>query len=451
MKLPEQLLNSLKTAKGFNEQAFVNVHNNEEKITSLRLNPFKPCELDFEVGEKTAWCSNGYYLKERPSFTFDPLFHAGCYYVQEAGSMFLQQALQHSVDLKNDIKVLDLCAAPGGKSTLINDNITENSILISNEVIKHRADILCHNLVKWGTCNTAVTNSDPSVFSKLPAVFDVIVADVPCSGSGLFRKQEDAIKEWSIENVNHCNIRQKRILGDVMNCLKKDGVLIYSTCSYSEEENEQIVQWLMNDFEMELVPIPFESKWGITDTGLGYRFYPNLTRSEGFFCAVLKKNSGQEYNHHSKPRKNILDKPSASQAETINKLLKSDHGKTIAQFKNEFKLLSHPLLEFYGQFNKDLYFKKLGTVLGEFKHADFLPDHELAQSIYLNSAVGKFNLSKTEAITFLKKENLVIDNAVKGICLMTYKNQGLGWAKILDKRINNYLPKNFRILSNEEF
>src|SRR4051812_242744 len=167
MKLPEQFLKSIAGAKGFEKEAFEKVHASEERITSVRLNPFKKVEQDILLGKKVPWCDNGFYLDERPSFTFDPLFHAGCYYVQEAGSIFLQYALKSSVDLKNDLTVLDLCAAPGGKSTLINDNISDNSILISNEVIKTRADILTHNLTKWGTCNTAVTNCDPAVFGKM--------------------------------------------------------------------------------------------------------------------------------------------------------------------------------------------------------------------------------------------------------------------------------------------
>ncbi|MBK7666086.1 MAG: hypothetical protein IPJ32_01335 [Sphingobacteriaceae bacterium] len=171
LKLPEQLLNSLKNTAGFDEKKFVDLHNSEEKITSVRLNPFKKTKLDFTLDKEVSWCEDGFYLNERPSFTFDPLFHAGCYYVQEAGSMFLAHALKHSVDLTQELAVLDLCAAPGGKSTLVNCLLNENSFLISNEVIKPRAEVLVHNLNKWGTCNTAVSNCDPQIFSKLDSVF----------------------------------------------------------------------------------------------------------------------------------------------------------------------------------------------------------------------------------------------------------------------------------------
>lgn len=449
MKLPEQFLNSLKGIKGFDEKAFVELHSLEEKLTSVRLNPFKKTELEISLNKKVEWCQDGFYLDERPSFTFDPLFHAGCYYVQEAGSMFLSHALKHSVDLSQQLAVLDLCAAPGGKSTLINSLISEESFLISNEVIKPRAEVLAHNLNKWGTCNTAVTNCDPQVFSKLDSVFDVIVADVPCSGSGLFRKQPEAVNEWSLDNVNLCSTRQKRIVADCLPALKPGGIFIYSTCSYSKEENEMEVEWMMKEFDLELIQIPLEKEWNIVDTGLGYRFYPYLTKSEGFFCAVLKKKGESDF-HHRKNKKFAFEEITKKEFEPLkDKIdLKSFH--KIFRFQNEFKLVNASLFEFMNTYGTNVYFKKTGTTLGEFKHKDFLPHHEFAQSIYLSDSLNRIDLTKEQAISFLKKENLSLQ-AQKGICLMTYKNQGLGWAKVLDNRINNYLPKEFRILSQEEF
>jgi 16S rRNA C967 or C1407 C5-methylase (RsmB/RsmF family)/NOL1/NOP2/fmu family ribosome biogenesis protein len=450
MKLPDQFLNSLKGLAGFDEKKLVDLHNSDEKITSVRLNPFKKTKPDLNLGQQVPWCQDAFYLEERPSFTFDPLFHAGCYYVQEAGSMFLSHALKKSVDLSQQLAVLDLCAAPGGKSTLINSLIGENSFLISNEVIKPRAEVLMHNLNKWGTCNTAVTNCDPQVFSKLDSVFDVIVADVPCSGSGLFRKQPDAVNEWSVDNVNLCSTRQKRIVADCLPGLKPGGIFIYSTCSYSKEENEMEVEWMMQEFDLDLVPIPLEKEWEIIDTGLGYRFYPYLTKSEGFFCAVLKKKGEAEHNHHKKIKKFTFEEISKKEFEPLKDKIDLRPFHKIFRFQNEFKLVNTSLFDFMNSYGMNVYFKKTGTTLGELKHQDFLPHHEFAQSIYLSQAANKIELTKEQAITFLKKENLNFQ-AQKGISLMTYKDQGLGWAKVLDNRINNYLPKEFRILSQEEF
>lgn len=448
MKLPAHFINSISYAKGFEVKSFLETHESELKLTSIRTNPFKPVQFDFDLGKNVPWCNSGYYLNERPSFTFDPLFHAGCYYVQEAGSMFLEFALKNSVDLNETLTVLDLCAAPGGKSTLINSLINQRSVLISNEVIKQRSEILSYNLSKWGTINIAVTNCDPSVFSKLENVFDVIVADVPCSGSGLFRKQPEAINEWSLDNVNLCSTRQKRIIADSFACLKPGGVLIYSTCSYSIEEDESIVEWMINEFELEYVTLPIEKEWGIIASDFGYRFYPNKTQSEGFYCAVLKKREDNFHTKHSK--KNIFEPISKKEQAVLENYISIDSESVIFKFENNFKLVNKQLFSFLNQYGSNLYFKKTGTVIGELKQQDFLPDHELALSNHNHSKFPKLELTKNQAIAFLKKENIQ-SNAEKGIYLMCYKNQGLGWAKVLGNRTNNYLPKEFRILSKETY
>src|SRR5689334_6896843 len=192
--LPASLMSSLTEAKGFDKESFEAVHRSGEQVTSIRINPGKSIEPS-DVAMPVPWCHNAYYLNKRPSFTFDPLFHAGCYYVQEASSMFLEQALKQTVDLSRPLKILDLAAAPGGKSTHIQSLISGNSLLVSNEVIKSRNNILKDNIVKWGSDNVAVTNNDPKDFGRLQEYFDVIVVDAPCSGSGLFRRDEEAIGE----------------------------------------------------------------------------------------------------------------------------------------------------------------------------------------------------------------------------------------------------------------
>jgi len=222
------------------------------------------------------------------------MFHAGCYYVQEASSMFLEQALKQSVDLSMPLKILDLCAAPGGKSTHILSLISKESLMVSNEVIKSRAAVLRDNITKWGYSNVVVTCSDPKNFQKLENYFDVIVVDAPCSGSGLFRRDPEAIKEWSLSNVQLCSRRQQRILTDVLPALKKEGVMIYSTCSYSKEENEDIGKWIMEEHKMESEELKIEKEWGIVQSEMGYRFYPDKLKGEGFFLACFRKTDGKE-------------------------------------------------------------------------------------------------------------------------------------------------------------
>jgi 16S rRNA C967 or C1407 C5-methylase (RsmB/RsmF family) len=237
LKLPPQLLRSLQGIPGFDERTFVQVHESGEQVTSIRINPAKPLptpDSRLPALSPVPWSSFGYYLAERPSFTFDPRFHAGAYYVQEASGMFLEQALKQTVDLSRSVKVLDLCAAPGGKSTHIQSLLSRESILVSNDVIRSRAAVLEENMTKWGAPNVVVTNNDPAHLARLPHYFDVLVIDAPCSGSGLFRRDPDAIGEWSENNVQLCSQRQQRIIADVWPALKPGGILIYSTCSYSK-------------------------------------------------------------------------------------------------------------------------------------------------------------------------------------------------------------------------
>lgn len=441
--LPKQLIDSLKSLPGFDENEFINAHDSDNKITSIRLNLFKKVQLDFDVNEPVRWCDNAYYLNERPSFTLDPLFHAGCYYVQEAGSMFLEFALKSVLDTKNDLKILDLCAAPGGKSTLINSLLSENSLLIANEVTRARADILTQNLSKWGTCNSIVTNSDPQKFSALPEYFDAIVVDAPCSGSGLFRKQPEAINEWSLENVNTCSARQKRILADIIPSLKENGHLIYSTCSYSFEEDEAIVEWLIKDFGMEYLPLKIDKNWGITETSAGYRFYPHLTKSEGFFCAVLKKVTSENISvKNNKKTSFTLNK---SEIEAVRPYFNPE-SRRFFKNGNQIHLLNEPANHFIHQFGKSFYFKKAGIAIGEIKGKDLVPNQELAWFKDLKCS-NQLDLNKDEALAYLRKQAFSANIKQAGFTIISYKDKGLGWAKILPNRINNYLPNELRIIN----
>ena len=299
---PLNFLSSLSGEPGFDPESFINAHRFTDPPTSIRVNPFKKMEL--KTQQPVRWCPDGHYLDTRPSFTFDPLFHAGCYYVQEASSMFIDHVLKYvRPNRENPIKIFDLCAAPGGKSTLINSAISSNDLLVANEIIKTRVPVLCDNLNRWGTSNTIVTNNDPKDFSRLTGIFDIILVDAPCSGSGMFRKDPTAMNEWSEANVNLCHQRQERILADIYPALKEDGYLIYSTCSYSHQENEDILDWLCREFDMETVRIPIYMEWGIVETqspeknAWGYRFYPDKVKGEGLFAACLRKNRANSHNY----------------------------------------------------------------------------------------------------------------------------------------------------------
>jgi 16S rRNA C967 or C1407 C5-methylase (RsmB/RsmF family)/NOL1/NOP2/fmu family ribosome biogenesis protein len=441
-ELPQQLLNSLKRNGDFNEAAFIKAHDEQNKITSVRLNPFKATDMAFSLFARVPWSRSGYYIAERPSFTLDPLFHAGCYYVQEAGSMFLEYLLRVCADFTTDLKILDLCAAPGGKSTLINGMMTTESLLVANELIKSRAGVLSYNLAKWGTKNTVVTNSEVIKFAALPGFFDIIVVDAPCSGSGLFRKQQEAIHEWSDAHVLACGNRQKKMLSEVYPALKQGGILVYSTCSYSVEENEDVVEWMISELGLELQKPAIEPSWKIAETTGGYRFYPHLTQSEGFFCAILKKTRTQNTIGERTSKAMPVTKEDLNRLSPFIPLTSG----SVLKINEQFHFMNDAVTRFFTNYQKNFYFKKAGTVLGEMKRQNFVPNHELALSIYLSDSVHRIELSLEQALVFLKKGQMEALETTEGLALITYKSFGLGWVKVLKNRVNNYLPNELRIL-----
>ena len=290
---PLHFLEHLAGTPGMSEGAFVEAHLKSAPV-SIRLNPHKKSDQFIDL-PKIPWCEFGRYLPSRPDFTLDPLFHAGAYYVQEASSMSVWSALDELFPIKNDLRILDLCAAPGGKSTLIASWLDEKGLLVANETIRSRAGILTDNLNRWGASNVVVSNNDPRQFAKLPGFFDVIVADAPCSGSGMFRKDSGAMKHWSQEAVVHCAARQERILDDVWPALNTGGILIYSTCSYSEAEDERISEWVSRELHGEFLKLSaLERIDGIVSTEGGYRFYPDRIAGEGFYLSVIRKTEASE-------------------------------------------------------------------------------------------------------------------------------------------------------------
>jgi len=450
LQLPPEFIQSISCCAGFDEQSFCEAHQLSSP-TSIRLNPFKPANFKFTLNQEVSWNNKGFYLKERPSFTHDILFQAGCYYVQEAGSMFIEHALKSCVDFNESVLALDVCASPGGKSTLLNALINRESVIVANEVVKQRAEVLAQNLAKWGTSNVIVTNNDPSAFSEMHQVFDVMLVDAPCSGSGLFRKQHDALDEWSLDNVNLCSQRQKRILSDVIGSLKQGGILVYSTCSYSQQENEDIADWLVTEFGLESISLPIEASWGIVETtsphkhAVGYRFYPDKTLSEGFFCSVFKK-PGIEDSFHSvrKSKHETFSALKPKEKEVFNHFINDLQQHSILKFKDDYLLTNSMALDFINK-HTHLYLKKVGTNIGSLIKQDVLPHQDLAWSIHRSDSVQHIDCTEDQALHFLKKELQQIEGE-KGWNLMSYQGYGLGWIKHLGNRINNYLPNEFRIL-----
>ncbi|MCG2617255.1 hypothetical protein LZZ85_23365 [Terrimonas sp. NA20] len=453
MQLPQPLLQSLERVDSFDKAAFEQVHASGKQVTSLRVNPAKPI-ADFPHSHLSAltvnaipWSRNGYYLSGRPSFTFDPLFHAGTYYVQEASSMFLEQALTQTADLSKPLRVLDLCAAPGGKSTHIQSLLSAESLLVTNEVIRARVNILKDNIIKWGCNNVLVSNNDPKDFAKLEDYFDVIVVDAPCSGSGLFRREPEAMDEWSPDNVVLCSQRQQRILADVWPALKKDGILIYSTCSYSKEEDEDITDWVMENFSVSPEKIQVDPSWNIVETqgkqnAFGYRFWPDKLDGEGFFLACFRKREGDD-----EAVMKIKNKPIAVNKKDIPILEKWVIG-------NDYFFLQHlqtvyawpvALQQDYNWLLNNLRVQYSGTILGELIRDKLVPDHSLAMSVILDKSLPQTELDYKQSIEYLQRKDLKLETE-KGWQLVTYQSHPLGWINALPNRINNYYPRELRIL-----
>jgi 16S rRNA C967 or C1407 C5-methylase (RsmB/RsmF family)/NOL1/NOP2/fmu family ribosome biogenesis protein len=448
VQLPVELLNSLNSVEGFDKQAFINTHEFPEQVTSIRFNPHKPISQyhNIPISNQVRWADKGYYLAGRPSFTFDPLFHAGCYYVQEASSMFLEQVLKQTVDLSKPLKVLDLCAAPGGKSTHIQSLISKESLLVSNEVIKSRCNILKDNIIKWGCENVVVTNNDPKDFSRLENYFDVIVVDAPCSGSGLFRKEPDAIEHWSENNVMLCSQRQQRILADVWPALKKDGVLIYSTCSYSKEEDENIVEWLSKELAVSNCALQIDSNWDITKTDHSLRFWPDKVKGEGFFIAAFKKTKGNEF--ASKKISKKLTELSSSEVELLKLLCKVDDETTFVNGFDGIYAVNKKMLADINLLSSNLRVAYFGVRLGEIMKNKLVPAHALAMSNLISDAAPRIELDLEQAIRYLQKKDIAVEKSGLGWQLICFHKHPLGWVKLMPGRLNNYYPMELRILKD---
>lgn len=390
------------------EQSFV-----QETAVSVRFNPWKAKgEVLFPQAEPVPWCEGGFWLKERPLFTRDPRFHAGVYYVQEAGSLFLDHALRHWVT--GPVSALDLCAAPGGKSTLMRAALPAGSVLVSNEIDRRRANILLENILKQGHPGVLVTHNAPKDFAKTNLLFDVILTDVPCSGEGLFRRDPVAISEWSAQNVYFCAERQRQILRDIWPCLKDGGLLIYSTCTFNTHENEENVRWIAEELGADLLAVPVRPEWQITESLLAgwkqpvYRFIPGTTRSEGLFMAVLRKKG---------ENRAVATLP--------------------ASLRTQVK--KYPLLHLLYD----------GQPAFEAKGREQIPS--IAQALSLTTEETSFpraELSLDAALRYLHREALVLPAGTpRGFVLVTYQGYPLGFVKNLGDRANNLYPKPWAIRS----
>jgi 16S rRNA C967 or C1407 C5-methylase (RsmB/RsmF family)/NOL1/NOP2/fmu family ribosome biogenesis protein len=444
VQFPEAFKAKMQHQLGDNYAAFESAHA-EEPPVSVRRNPLKKWEPTVPV-ERIPWTQHGLYLSHRPSFTADPLFHAGCYYVQEASSMFVEQAIRQHLPTSQSLRVLDLCAAPGGKSTHALSILPPDALVVSNEVIRSRVNVLSENIQKWGYPNAVVTNNDPKDFAFLTGFFDVIIVDAPCSGEGLFRKDPNAINEWSQNNVAICSQRQRRIVQDIWSCLKANGLLIYSTCTYNDVEDEGTIRWIKDNFACSVLPLDTKD-WNIDSSEEArlptYHFYPHRIRGEGFFLAAIRK-------EQSEPETKIRSKqtfavPVKKHVEEVAAWINTPELRFIQRDEIIQALPSqhHDAIHFLAQQLRVVY---AGTFIAAAKQNKLVPEHALALSIGISKErLNSIELSEKEAIQYLRKDQLSIQSDKKGFALATYHDVPLGWLNLITGRINNLYPSDWRI------
>lgn len=444
--------NSVRINKGkiIHNSQFI-IHNCGCADGDSSANNYELCIMHYELSQ-VGWCPDGYYLPERPDYTLDPLLHAGCYYVQEASSMFLDHVLRQYVGAP--VRMLDMCAAPGGKTTTAMGALPEGSLVMSNEPVRLRANILAENVQKWGCPMNIVTNNYPKDYARSGLLFDVVLCDVPCSGEGMFRKDEGAISEWSVANVEKCRQLQREIVADAWQCLKTGGILIYSTCTYNIKEDEENVRWISEHLGAEVLPVETGEDWNITGSLLAgfdapvYRFIPGISRGEGLFMAVLRKSGdAEEGSRRMKPARQKTDKSKLKAEKFPHQWLRSQSDFNIYRQGDRFVAIHSSFSDIYSTACKSLNVVHAGVTLGELKGRDIIPQQSLALSTQLcDGAFPMAELSYADAIAYLRKEAIVLDASVpRGFVVVTYRQHPLGFVKNLGNRANNLYPQEWRI------
>ncbi|NLX41344.1 MAG: rRNA cytosine-C5-methyltransferase [Bacteroidales bacterium] len=450
---PVKFVNSLKTHFGEKRACRLLSALDSEPSLSVRANPVKITaeELANHFSDifdgHVPWCREGLYLRSRPSFTLDPLFHAGYYYVQEASSMYIGVLLEKAMRQLSDgtlydysgfcdsadrpgLRILDLCAAPGGKSTHILSTIAPNDLLLSNEVIRSRASILAENVAKWGYSNVVVSNNDPADFSALNDFFDIVLVDAPCSGEGMFRKDPDAVNAWSVDNVRLCASRQRRIVSAIWPALRSGGFMIYSTCTFNTLENEENVAWMVSELGSELIE--------------QHRFLPGEERGEGFFIAILRKNG----DHSPFVNSVKISRNQKSQIPSCTSFISQVDGQFLFSLKGDlWRVFPMALAADIRLLESSLRVIRSGVAVAVQKGRDMVPEADLALSPVLNKeAFPMVELSLEDVLKYLAKENIVFGSEVpSGYLLVSYKGAPLGFVKNLGHRSNNLYPLSRRI------
>ena len=413
---------------------------------SIRLNKMRNIQIP-KGGTSCPWEKDGYYLPSRPYFTYDPDFHSGSYYVQEASSMLIGNVLEQ-LDKSNWKLVIDLCAAPGGKTTHMLSKLKEDVLLIANEVVATRLGSLKQNLIKWGYGNSVATMYSVENLASSGVKSDLLLVDAPCSGEGMFRKDVDSIGHWSVKNLITCEMRQNEILSHVPSLNKVGGYLIYSTCTYNPNENIQQVNTLIEQGYYTSLGVTLDSDWGVEKIekgkAIGYQCYPHKVRGEGLFFALLQR-TDKEFRENRVSKFKLNEQFKRLTKDMVSKLptwLLHYHHRLLMDTDSTIYLNPDP----EGLYSSVIALKPLYT-LGSVKGKEFIPDHALAMLHTFKAEYPQVELTEEQALLYLKKEaNFELNLPTKGWYIVTCNGNALGFIKVLDQRINNYFPNNMRIL-----
>ena len=421
-----------------------------EPVVSIRLNPYKPART-FE-GESVGWSQWGRYLAERPQFTLDPLMHGGAYYVQEASSQFVGYLLKDD-DLAGK-RVLDMCAAPGGKTTIYSTLVGRKGLVVANDINRSRTLALADNVQRWGLGNVVVTCNEPSHIGAFEHWFDVVAVDAPCSGEGMFRKMEEARTEWTQSSVEVCVARQKEILAEAWRTLRPGGKLLYSTCTFNDREDEGVVKWLMEEYgdNLETVErVELNDEWGIVRSDIGafqcFHFYPHIVQGEGFFVAVARKKEGGVRRIVPKSRRKIFAQLQNKDIAEVSRWV--DDSKQMS-----FKLIGDMVYGYDNAVVEDVVYLSeslsvvySGVAMGQIFKGKLKPEHPLALFIGCNeSVVPAAQVSLDDALEYLRRQDIAASQFEEGINRVVYGGVVIGFIKRIGARCNNMYPKDLRII-----
>lgn len=447
--LPEAFVKTMRESLGEEAESLFAALDTEPAV-SLRLNPAKPAET-FD-GEEIGWCKWGRYLAERPQFTLDPLLHGGAYYVQEASSQFVAHLLSnHNME---GVKVLDMCAAPGGKTTIYSTLVGRKGLVVANDINHGRAMALADNVQRWGMGNVVVTCNEPSHIGAFTHWFDVVAVDAPCSGEGMFRKMDEARSEWTPSSPEVCAERQREILAEAWRVLRPGGTLIYSTCTFNPTEDEGIVEWLMSEYGDELEPVDrvyINEEWGVVCGDIGafqcFHFYPHKARGEGFFAAIARKSDGAMRRSSPKARRKLFSLPSKADVKELVRWVDDASQHTFMMVGEDIYAYNSAVADSIVTLSENLSVVYSGVLMGRIFKQKLKPEHPLALYIGMNrDVVPMVEVSLDEAIDYLRRNDIAAAQFEEGINVVEYKGIPIGFVKRIGARCNNMYPKDLRIV-----